>query len=266
MRARAGYEREVSGTDHKPALRLHRQAFQDDPALDVAVSRAILLRVADGDLPETMRITRPPAMVAFGRQDVASVNYLEAVKAARATGFEAIERLAGGRAAVFHEHTLAIAHARPDDDPQAHIYPRFEESSGWIERSLKRLGVDARVGEVPGEYCPGGYSVNARGVKKLAGIGQKLIKRGGHLGGVLVVENGARVRGVLVPVYQALGLEWNPSTAGSVADEIGNVTLDDAEDALIAELEELYDVHESPLDRDTLAIARRLAPDHRSPG
>ena len=204
-------------------------------------------------------------MVAFGRQDVASASYMDAVKAARAAGFEAIERLAGGRAAVFHEHTLAIAHARPDDDPQAHIYPRFEEASGWVERSLKRLGVDARVGEVEGEYCPGGYSVNARGQKKLAGIGQKLIRRGGHLGGVLVVENGARVRGVLVPVYQALGLDWNPSTAGSVTDEVPGVSMDDTERALIAELEVLYDLHEAPLDRDTLAIARRLAPEHRSP-
>jgi lipoate-protein ligase A len=265
VRARAGYQREVAGTNHKPPLRLHRQAFHEDPALDVAVSRAILLRVADGELPETMRITRPPAMVAFGRQDVASASYMDAVKAARAAGFEAIERLAGGRAAVFHEHTLAIAHARPDDDPQAHIYPRFEEASAWIERALKHLGVDARVGEVEGEYCPGGYSVNARGQKKLAGIGQKLIRRGGHLGGVLVVENGARVRGVLVPVYQALGLDWNPSTAGSVTDEVPGVSMDDTERALIAELEVLYDLHEAPLDRDTLAIARRLAPEHRSP-
>ena len=32
-----------------PLLRLHRRAFQDDPALDVAVSRAILNRVAAGD-------------------------------------------------------------------------------------------------------------------------------------------------------------------------------------------------------------------------
>jgi octanoyl-[GcvH]:protein N-octanoyltransferase len=229
------------------------------------VSRAVLLRVADGELPETIRITRPPAMVAFGRQDVASANYLEGVKAARANGFEAIERLAGGRAAVFHEQTLAIAHARPDEDPQAHIYPRFEEASAWIERSLKRLGVDARVGEVPGEYCPGGYSVNARGERKLAGIGQKLIKRGGHLGGVLVVENGARVREVLVPVYQALGLEWNPNTAGAVADEAPGTSLDDAEQALIAELEELYDVEDAPLDSETVAMARRLAPEHHAP-
>jgi hypothetical protein len=82
---------------------------------------------------------------------------------------------------------------------------------------------------------------------------------------VLVVENGARVRGVLVPVYQALGLDWNPNTAGAVADEAPGTTLDDAEQALIEELGELYDVQEAELDRETVAMARRLAPDHRAP-
>jgi octanoyl-[GcvH]:protein N-octanoyltransferase len=82
---------------------------------------------------------------------------------------------------------------------------------------------------------------------------------------VLVVGDSARVRGVLVPVYQALGLDWNPSTAGSVADELPGVTMDDAERALVEELEALYEIDEVPLDPETLAIAQRLAPEHRSP-
>jgi lipoate-protein ligase A len=250
----------------RPPLRLHREAFQDDPALDVAVSRAILLRVAAGELPETMRLTRPGAMVAFGRQDVASARYEDGVRAAREAGFEPIERLAGGRAAVFHEQTLAIAHARPDSEPQAHIYPRFEESSDWITTALKRLGVDARVGEVPGEYCPGGYSVNARGETKLAGIGQKLIKGAGHLGGVLVVGGSDRVRDVLVPVYEALGLSFDPATAGSVGDELPSVGLDEVESALMEELSRGYDVIEGRLDPETLELAQRLAPEHLAPG
>jgi octanoyl-[GcvH]:protein N-octanoyltransferase len=250
----------------RPPLRLHRETFREDPALDVAVSRAILLRVAAGELPETIRITRPPAMVAFGRQDVASAPYLDAVDAARANGFEAIERLAGGRAAVFHERTLAIAHARPDDEPQAHIYPRFEEWSGRIAEALRKVGLDARVGEVPGEYCPGGYSVNARGAIKLAGIGQKLIKGAGHLGGVLVVGEAARIRDVLVPVYSALGLDFDPATAGAVEDELPSVSMDESEEALMEELRLGYDVTEERLDPETLDLATRLAPEHVAPG
>jgi octanoyl-[GcvH]:protein N-octanoyltransferase len=246
-------------------LRLHRRAFQDDPALDVAVSRAILDRVAAGELPETLRLTRPPAMVAFGRQDVASALYGGAVRAAREHGFEAIERLAGGRAAVFHEGTIAIAHARPDSEPQAHIYPRFEEWSNLMAAALRRLGVDAGVGEVPGEYCPGGYSVHAAGRIKLAGIGQKLVKNAGHLGGVLVVTDSARVRGVLVPVYRALELEFDPATAGSVDDVLPGATLDQVESGILEELSRLYEIEEMDLDGRTLALARELRDEHASP-
>jgi octanoyl-[GcvH]:protein N-octanoyltransferase len=248
-----------------PPLRFHRRAFQDDPALDVAVSRAILERVAAGELPETLRITRPPAMVAFGRQDVAGARYLTAVRAARENGFEAIERLAGGRAAVFHEGTLAIAHARPDSEPQAHIYPRFEQWSGLLAAALTRLGVDAGVGEVPGEYCPGGYSVHADGKIKLAGIGQKLVKNAGHLGGVLVVTDSARVRNVLVPVYEALALDFDPATAGSVEDALPGATLDQVEAALLEELSHLYEVEEADLDESTIELAHELRYEHLSP-
>ncbi len=243
-------------------LRLHRQAFQDDPALDVAVSRAILSRVAAGELPETVRVTRPGAMVAFGRQDVVSARYGAALRVAREGGFEAIERLAGGRAAVFHERTLAIAHARADEEPQAHIYPRFEEWSGLIAAALGRIGVDAGVGEVPGEYCPGGYSVHAGGRIKLAGIGQKLVKRAGHLGGVLVVGDSQRIRRVLVPVYEALGLEFDPATAGSVEDVLPGISLDDVEAALLEELSQLYELDETELDEATIALAHELRAEH----
>jgi lipoate-protein ligase A len=248
------------------ALRLHRDSFPDDPALDTAVSRAILDRVAAGELPETARIGRPGPMVAFGRQDVASRLYAAAARAAREGGFEAVERLAGGRAAVFHEGTLAFAHATAENEPQAGIYARFEATAELMTVAFRRLGVDARMGEVPGEYCPGGYSVNAGGRTKLAGIGQKLIKGAAHLGGVLVVRDSERIRRVLVPVYRALGLEWDPATAGSVEDETGERSLDALEAALLEELSARYELEELPLDDETLALARRLAPQHRSPG
>ena len=84
--------------------------------------------------------------------------------------------------------------------------------------------MDARVGEVPGEYCPGEYSVNAaRPAASSSGIGQRVIKGAAHIGGVIVVAGRERVRDVLVPVYEALGLEWDPATAGSVEDEVGPV-------------------------------------------
>jgi lipoate-protein ligase A len=202
-------------------------------------------------------------MVAFGRQDANSPGYADAVAAARAGGFEAVERLAGGRAAVFHEQTIAFAWAGRADDVWSGTHDRFARIAGIVERALRRLGVDARTGEIPREYCPGEYSINAGGRRKLVGIGQRLIRGTWHIGGVIVVAEAERVRDILVPVYEALGLDWDPGTAGSVADEVPGATWEDVADALRAELPP----HEpAGLDAGTLALAERLEPEHRAPG
>jgi octanoyl-[GcvH]:protein N-octanoyltransferase len=237
-------------------LRLIRHSFPDQPELSTAVSRTILRRVAAGELPPTIRIHRPGKEVAFGRQDVASPGYQAAAKLAGSAGFAAVERLAGGRAAVFHESTIAIARAYSDPQPPKRTYARFEEMADLIADALRDLGVDARVGEVPGEYCPGAYSVNARGQSKLAGIGQRMIRGGAHMGGVVVASGGQEVARVLVPVYRALKLDWDPATSGSVAEELGReVDPGEVEEALIAELGKRYELVPSELDEETMRLA-----------
>jgi octanoyl-[GcvH]:protein N-octanoyltransferase len=248
-----------------PELRLIRASFPEDPVLDTAVSQALLERVAAGELPETLRLGRPGPMVAFAKRDAVADGYAAAARAARSAGFEAVLRMAGGRAAVFHEGTLVLAHAVPDPDPPSGIHERFRITADLVAHALRRLGVDARVGEVPCEYCPGAYSVNARGERKLAGMGQRLVKGGSHTGAVIVCSGADRIRDVLVPVYEALGLEWNPATAGAVADEDGHPGLDDVTNAIKAEYDGRYELVESALDEETLGLARRLAPEHRSP-
>ena len=241
-----------------PVLRLLRDSFSDDPALDAAVSRALMLRVAARELPETLRIAVPGTTVAFAKRDAVAPGYDEAVRAARERGFEATLRLAGGRAAVFHEGTMEIGHAVPDDEPRAGIHPRFESTAGRLARALAKLGVDARVGEVAGEYCPGRYSVNARGAVKLAGIGQRLVGGGSHTGVVLVVEGEERVNEAIEPVYAALGLDWDPAVTGSVRSESAGATWSAVRDAIVAEYAQDYDVVEDAVDSTTLRLARKL--------
>jgi lipoate-protein ligase A len=246
-------------------LRLLTHSLPDDPALDTAVSSALMLRVAAGDLPETLRIARPGSIVAFGKRDVVDAGYPSAVRAARDEGFEAIERLAGGRAAVFHHDTIAFAHAVPEADPRGGITRRFDATAALVAAALGRLGIDARVGEVDGEYCPGEHSVSVAGIRKLMGVGQRLVAGGVHMGGVIVVGGADRVRDVLVPVYEALRLDWRPETTGSVADEAPGTSWDDVVEALLSEYENRYELEPVPLDLETLDLARRLAPDHLSP-
>ena len=283
-------------------LRVLDDCFPDDPALDAAVSRAVMHRVAEGALPETLRLARPAAVVAFAKRDALAPGYARALAAARAQGFGAILRLAGGRAAVFHEGTLELAHAVPDPDPKRGIHERFEATAALIARALRELGVDGRVGEVPGEYCPGRWSVNAAGLRKLAGTGQRIVAGGSHTGAVIVVDGAERVRDVLEPVYAALELEWDPRTVGAVADELGaerstsvgavadelgserpasggsaaqrqravrpasrDALWDAVRDALLAQYARRFELVPAELDQETLALARRLAGEHRPP-
>jgi lipoate-protein ligase A len=240
-----------------------REAFPDNPAFGTAVSHAILSRVAAGELPPTLRLRRPPPILAFSRQDRASPGFATAVRAARERGFEPVLRLAGGRAAVFHEMTVACSWAVPDRRSAARTTERFRELAELLAGALGELGVDARVGEIPGEYCPGAWSVNARGRTKLVGIGQRLIAGAAHRGAVVVVGGGERIRAVLVPVYEALGLDWDPETAGSVEDEIGEIGLATVEEAILGRLGDRYELITDGLDTTTLELAGRLEHDHR---
>lgn len=240
------------------SLRLLRESFGDRPAFATAVSEAILTRVAAGELPPTLRVHHPARELAFAKQDRLAPGFERAAAAARDAGFEPVLRLAGGRAAAFHEGTLALARATPDPHPARNTRARFEEVAGVITAALRTLGVDARVGEVQGEYCPGAWSVNARGRVKLVGIGQRLIAGGAHVGVVVVATGSALLRGGLEPVYEAMGLDWDPATAGAVEDEAPGVTITDVEAAILAELAKHVTLEPAALDPETLALAEGL--------
>jgi lipoate-protein ligase A len=248
------------------ALAFFEEAFPGRAAFDTAVSRALLLRVAEGLAPESFRLYAPDDVLAFSVLDRVKPGFAAAVASARAAGFAPVVRLAGGRAAVFHPGTLAFAWSRPTAELRGGIEERFAEMAEILAAALRALGVDARIGDVPREYCPGSFSVNARGRTKLAGIGQRVVRGAAHVGGVIVVRDSARVRAALEPVYRALGLDFDPAAAGSVEDELGAVTLADAAAALRAELARRFALDEAKLDAQTLARAEALTPEHRVAG
>ena len=243
-------------------IRLITEGFPEPPARDTAVSHAILRRVSDGLDPETLRLHRPGDVVAFAPKDRLAPGFGAAIEAARSAGFGSVLRLAGGRAAVFTTESVAFSWAVPSPDPRAGIRARFEELAAIVAGALQDVGIDARVGEVPGEYCPGEHSVNAGGRTKLMGVGQRLVQRAAHVGGVLIVDRADRVRDVLAPVNRALDLVWDPDTAGSVAAERPGVTWDQAAHSILARFARSYELEEGSVSRDTLALAARLEPRH----
>ncbi|HZB04800.1 MAG TPA: lipoate--protein ligase family protein [Actinomycetota bacterium] len=248
-------------TDRRP-VRLVRDGFPEPPEMDTAVSHATLRLVAAGRLPETLRIHRPGRVVAFGPRDRTAPGFGAAVEAAGRRGFGTVERLAGGRAAVFHEGTIAVSWAIPDPRAREGIRPRFEALAGIVAQALRELGVDARIGEVPGEYCPGEHSVNARGRTKLMGVGQRIVDGAAHVGGVIVVEGTEPIREVLRSVYFALDIEWDPATVGSVVEEVPGLGWDVVVKGLMDSFGRRHDLEEDRIGQDTLALATDLIPRH----
>ena len=246
-------------------LRIVRDGYPDEPGLDTALSRALLLRAADGTTPETFRINRPGRVVAFGKRDMISPHYPKAVAAARAGGYQAVERLTGGRAAAFHEGTLAFSWSIPDPLPREGITARFKTLSELMVRAFSRLGIDAAVGEIPGEYCPGAYSVHVQGRIKVMGVGQRLARKAAHIGGVVVVSGSQALRDILTPVYTALDLEWDPATAGAIQDVVPGATLQETGGAILDELAKSRELVTGSFSSETLAMAREFAAEHIAP-
>ncbi len=232
-----------------------------DPTLDVATAHALLDLVAADRRRPVLRLYRPAPTVAFGRRDTFLPGFATAVATARRHGFIPVVRGAGGRAAAYAEGCLIFDAVMPADGSA--IRDRFAEDARRQARALQNLGVDARVGEVTGEYCPGEFSVNARGRVKLIGAAERIVRGAWLHSSVVVVEGAGSLRALLEDVYAALGLDWEPETTGAVASEAPGVGLEDVRTALLAEYESRYSLTPARLTTADLARAGELLERHR---
>ena len=67
-------------------LRLIGAATPGEPAFGTAVSHALLVRVAGGELPATFRLHAAQPVLSFGKQDALHPGFPAAVAAARRAG------------------------------------------------------------------------------------------------------------------------------------------------------------------------------------
>ncbi len=238
-----------------------RESTPRSPALEVAVSHALVERAGEGALGPVLRIYRPAPTLAFGRLDALRPGFPAAAKAARAHGFEPVVRAPGGHAVAYHGGCLVVDEVLPHDDPIAGLQERFRRSAETLAHALREVGVDSRVGRIAGEFCPGEYTVNSRGAVKLVGSAQRVIRRASLLAASVAVTDAATLRAVLEDVYAALELEWDPATAGGVADEVP-VTVEEVERAIVGTYSRRGELVAARLDGEMLARARALEPKH----
>ncbi|MEA5455414.1 lipoate--protein ligase family protein [Sinomonas sp. JGH33] len=214
----------------------------EDAAAQLARAAELLDEVKRGVRGPTLRLYRPRPTMAFGQRDTHLPGFAEAEAASWARGFVPVVRKAGGRAAAYHEGTVIVDHIEPAREAMVGHRHRFEVFGELYAGALRSLGVDARVGEIPGEYCPGEYSVHGvpggrsttAALVKLVGTAQRVVAGAWLFSSVFVVSDAAPVRAVLSDVYRALDLPFEPSTAGAADDLVPGLTVDDVESALLA--------------------------------
>lgn len=243
------------------AMLLVRDRHPADPAREMAYSEALLREVADRALPPLVRVFRPGATMAFGRRDVLEPGFDQAFRVAGERGYPGVVRLGGGRAAGYDEGSVIVEVVTAESGVVGDIEARFAALAAVLHDALRAVGIDAETGELPGEYCPGRWSLHGRGSGvKLAGLAQRSVRGAALTTAVVVVEGSGRLRHALTGVYAALGLPWDPATAGAAEDVRPGLRAAAMEEALIAAAGRRWPLADVPLDagqRD--AVARRLA-------
>jgi lipoate-protein ligase A len=228
--------------------------------MELAVAHAMVRRASYGDPNEALRIYRPAApVVVFGRRDTHLPGFEDAVRSARKAGFEPLVRAVGGRPVAYTTEALVIDHVKHEQLAPEGLETRFKQFGLMYAEVLREFGIDARVGAVPGEYCPGAHSVNARDVVKLVGTGQRVVRNAWLFSALIVVGDDALLQPLLADVYRHLDLPFDPASVGSLSTEEPGLAIATVERKIL----DAYDAENArPLDETTLQLATSLAADH----
>jgi lipoate-protein ligase A len=215
-----------------------------DPERDAALG-PLLLRHGLGGATDILRVYRPAPTAAFSRRDSLRPGFAAAAETVRAFGFTPLVRPQGGSLALYHAGSVVIdhVHREPGLDLGAGTLARFRHYAALHATVLRSFGADARIGPVPGEYCPGDYSINAAGTVKLAGSAQRVTRDGWLFSTVLQVTDPAPLRAALTPAYAQLDYPFDPSTVGALTDVAPAASAPEVMAALLA----AYDATTAPM-------------------
>lgn len=173
-----------------------------------------------------LRIVRPRPTVAFSRRDERNRGFERAVAVAESAGFAAAVRPVGGTFAPMHEGSLVVDEFGWSASTQ---WPtdRFDRHSALLAEVFASYGIDARVGQVPGEYCPGAHSVNRAGLVKLSGTAQRVARGAWLVSSVVQVFGADALREVTRRVAAELEAEVDVGSIGALSDTVSDLAIDE---------------------------------------
>ncbi|HJQ28075.1 MAG TPA: hypothetical protein VJ827_01950 [Rubrobacter sp.] len=232
----------------------------EDPTVAYGYVRTVFDQVARGTRPATVSITPSTRHVGVTRRDTFRPGFEDAVRAAGGMGYPVLVRSAGGGATAAGPGTFGFSIIRPADETESRrgIRERYDEAAGFVLGAFSRLGVEAEVGEVRDEFCPGDHSIRVGGREsgmKIVGIAQRITRRATSVGGIVLVEGERDLARVLEKVYGAMRLPFSSGSVGSLRRAGYEVGTRDVIEAFATEAERVYGAVRTPIDEKTLGLA-----------
>ena len=210
----------IAGVTTGPIHRLVDDTYDGraDPLLDSALGPALLHRVAENGGPELLRLYRPRPTLAFSGRDCASPGIGRGGRGRHER--PGSSRSAVGRAAAPPPTTGArcvwITSARIADGIATRSGPRFAGYRRTAGRCAARSRGRRQAGSGAGGVLPRRVQHQRRARAQAGRHGAAAGPRGWLFGTVILVADPEPVREVLIEVYDALGLDWDPTTVGAV--------------------------------------------------
>lgn len=217
-------------------MHLTRTSNPGNPALDMAITGALLRSAAARRSPDTVRLFRPGPTVAFGRLDQLRPGCPAAREIAIAHGFTPVLREAGGHAAAYDQGSLLLEIVRREEHTFGDLDGRFAHLAMLIRDALLLLGIAVTVGALQNEYCPGRFSLHLPRGPKIAGIAQRIINGASLTTAVLAVSTAADIPTVTADVYAALELPLDRATVGALRDHHPQIDVERVANAIATKL------------------------------
>ncbi|MDX8035400.1 hypothetical protein SK803_34765 [Lentzea sp. BCCO 10_0856] len=231
-------------------------------AVTELVIPALLLRTPNAPWSQLVSIYVPHGpTVAFSGRDLRSPGITKATRVARSAGFETVVRSPGGRMVAYDSGAVVIDHLDSTTDIRHAGSATFAANAESHVRVLRELGdVDARVGEVDGEYCPGEFSINVGGTAKVVGSAQRVTATGSLFSTVVQVVVSDQVRAVIEDVSEALGYDLRHSSIAGLADYAPGLTADEVATSFKADYRRRLDLTDGQVPAEVVAHASTVTP------
>ena len=243
----------------------------EDPVTAYGYQRMVFEQVASGARPMAISITPSARHVGVTRRDTRRPGFEEAVRASNEEGYPVMVRGSGGGATAADEGTFGFSIVRPavEAEIRRSIHDRYDEAAALVLGAFSRLGLEAEVGEVREEFCPGDHSIRVGDQEdgtKLVGIAQRLTRRATSVGGIVLVHGEEELAKVLKKVYRAMDLPFRTGSVGSLRKVGVEAGLDEVVEAFAVEAEARYGAKRTTVDAQTMKSARGTGEQYRISG